>query len=102
MEETEFKIKTIVGQKLLNFIRETDIVWNWIYISENPNITMNHIRENPNLPWAWHFINYNPNLTMDFIREHPDKPWNWYWISINLSSNYFKEIKGKIIKELEN
>ena len=44
--------------------------WNWVYISQNKNITMNDIRENPNLPWNWFWILSNPSITYDDIIDN--------------------------------
>ena len=69
--------------KYWDFIQENLECWNWGWISKNPNITMDIIRENPDKPWNWEWISWNPNITFDIIREKPDKPWNWEWISLN-------------------
>ena len=41
----------------------------------NPNITMDIIKNNPDLPWDWRGISRNPNLTIDMILDNPDKDW---------------------------
>jgi hypothetical protein len=60
-----------------------DKPWNWIMISENPNLTIEMILSNPNKQWNWNEISRNPNITMDIIKANPDKPWNWIMISEN-------------------
>ena len=68
---TDFEIKNIVGERLLNFIRENpNKDWDWKVISYNPNITMDNIHDNPHLPWDWKKISYNPNLTIDFVLKN--------------------------------
>ena len=42
-------------------------------ISDNPNITIRFIENNPDKPWNWEWISSNPNITMDIIEKHPDK-----------------------------
>ena len=43
--------------------------WNWKGITSNPNITLDIIKENPNLPWKWEWISDNPNITYEMARE---------------------------------
>jgi hypothetical protein len=61
--------------------------WDWQYISENPNLTMEIIEKYPNKPWDWYLISYNSNITMDFIEKNQDKI-NFH----NLSNNRFNYI----------
>ena len=49
------------------------------------------IEKNPNKPWNWMAISQNPNITIDDISKYPDKPWCWRGISknkYNFSSKY--------------
>ena len=41
------------------------------------------IEKYPDKPWDWIWISYNPNITMEFVEKYPDKPWNWYRLSQN-------------------
>jgi hypothetical protein len=41
------------------------------------------ITNNPDKLWDWYFISENPNITFEFINKHPNKSWNWYSISSN-------------------
>jgi hypothetical protein len=49
--------------------------WNWISISQNPNITWDIIRAHPEIPWDWFWICSNPmdNGKPDFIRKELQK-----------------------------
>ena len=63
--------------------------WDWVGISQNPNLTMEFINSrsesaNPDKPWNWMYISSNPNITMDFIERNINKI-DW----INLSRNKF-------------
>ena len=49
-------------QKLL--LKYPDKDWDWEYVSWNPNIDLEFIIENSNLPWKWKWISANPNITM--------------------------------------
>jgi hypothetical protein len=42
------------------------------------------IRDNSDKPWDWVWISCNPNITMEIIKNNPDKHWNWAFISGNL------------------
>ena len=55
---------------------------------------MEIIKLNPDKDWGG--ISENPNLTMDIIRNNIDKPWDWYCISMN---NFTKEKTDLMIKE---
>ena len=57
--------------------------WNWDFISNNPNLTLEIIMKYPNKPWDWDTISQNSNITMEMIESNPDKPWNWGCISFN-------------------
>jgi hypothetical protein len=52
-------------------------------LSQNPNITIDDIKQNPDKPWDWRNISRNPNITMQFIEENEDKQWYWSAISWN-------------------
>ena len=46
------------------FILENpDKLWNWCYLSANPNITWDIVCANPDKPWNWGFLSLNPNIT---------------------------------------
>lgn len=55
------------------------------YLSNNPNITLDIIEDNPTLDWDWKLISGNPNITIDFIQKNIDKfdLFDWYAISRN-------------------
>jgi len=51
--------------------------WGWDWLSANPNITWEMIRDNSNLPWKWSWVSRNPNITIDILKENPEFKWNW-------------------------
>ena len=51
--------------------------WRSYWLSQNPNITLEFIKEFPSINWDWQGIAANPNLTIDFVRRHRDKIENW-------------------------
>ena len=60
-----------------------DKPWEWEYVSSNQNLTMDFVEAHLDESWNWCAISRNPNLTMKFIKAHPELPWNWYGISCN-------------------
>ena len=62
----------------------------WDSISENPNITWEIIKNNPDKPWVWDCLSRNPNITWEIIKNNLDKPWDWKVLSLN----YFQKDKG--------
>jgi hypothetical protein len=66
--------------------------WSWIWLSKNPNITMEIVEAHPDKPWNWSWrgLSRNPNITMEFVEAYPDKPWSWH----GLSSNKFTKEKS--------
>ena len=60
-----------------------DKPWNWINLSNNPNITWENIESNLDKPWEWFYLSNNPSITWEFVEANPDKPWNWGVLSQN-------------------
>jgi hypothetical protein len=50
-------------QKLL--LEFPDELWNYYWLSHNPNITFDHIKENPDKPWDYH------RLSENLFKKHP-------------------------------
>jgi hypothetical protein len=94
-----------------NFVNNhRDIVWNWDYLSSNPNITMEDIELHLGdewWKWNWDRIPRKPNLTMDFIERHfngPSDPesvqWQLRWSEIcnnhfHLDSEFKRHVEFK-------
>jgi hypothetical protein len=62
---------------------DCDKQWDWVLLSQHPNITMEDVLDNPDLPWNWSYLSSNPNITMAFVLSNPDKKWDWKWLSCN-------------------
>jgi hypothetical protein len=56
--------------------------WNWRFISMNPNLTWEIVKNRPDLPWNWESLSGHPNITLDIINANPDKPWYWPHFSL--------------------
>ena len=61
----------------------TDKHWKWCWLSANPNITWNIVENNPDKDWDWYWLSANPNITWDILINNPDKDWDWRGISQN-------------------
>ena len=48
------------------------IIWNFYYISKNPNITWDIVKANPDKPWDYLWLVSNPNITPKIIMENKD------------------------------
>lgn len=101
---------SIIAQEMIteavNDAIENEMDWN--EISKNVGITMEDIKNNPDLPWKYPSVSRNPNLTFEFIEEFPNKPWRIDLMSKNPMEMHpriqekrrqgFKEYtKGKLI-----
>ena len=111
-------IAFLVGGSLVDLLySDWDIVknnldkdWNWIYLTQNENMTwdiiknnlnfswdwrdisrrmdFNIIESNPNMPWNWHWVSQNQNVTCDMIESNLNKPWSWIMLSLNKNINF--------------
>lgn len=56
-------------------------LWDWGDLSNHPLITMEFTREHRDLEWAYYYVSINPNLTWEFVRENPTVGWDWKEVS---------------------
>jgi hypothetical protein len=77
-----------------------DKPWNWDLLSGNPNITWEIVRDNPVKPWDWNSLSANPNTTWEIVRDNPDKDWNWFALGQNKYGYDNIVEKSKIIKDI--
>jgi hypothetical protein len=68
-----------------NTLSKIQKYWNWL--SANPNITWEIVKDNPDKPWDWCGLSYNlsenSNISWKIVEANPDKPWNWEYLSKN-------------------
>jgi hypothetical protein len=57
--------------------------WDWYWLSRNPNVTLEWVEKYPDQLWDWFLLSLNSNVTMEMVEKYPDQPWNWYWLSCN-------------------
>jgi hypothetical protein len=58
-----------------------DKSWNWNYLSKNPKISWEFIKNNRELNWDWKSVCMNPNISFDIIFSHPEYKWDWAILS---------------------
>lgn len=72
--------------------------WNWDAISQHPNITWENVVNNPTLSWSWYNLPKNPNITFEIVRNNQDKDWHYADLyenpnmSYNDVTNFLKEL----------
>jgi hypothetical protein len=77
----------------------------WFMISINPNITLDIVKNNRNLPWDRHGISMNQNITWDVYINNPDFYWDIDVLTSNPSMSdeivqrYFQGFNPPLIKE---
>jgi len=64
-------------------VKNSDLFAYASYFSENPNITLDIIKEHPEIKWNWGRISRTILLTEEMLLE--EWPWNFYWLSSNPS-----------------
>ena len=60
-----------------------DEKWNYSGLSYNPNITLEYVIQNPNIPWDYNGLSCNPNITWEHVRDNPNIPWDYCGLSTN-------------------
>lgn len=59
----------------IEFIRKHNLDWNYIWMSENPNLTLNYVLERPNVTWHYKDVGSNSNIRPVEFFDHPELPW---------------------------
>lgn len=57
------------------------IPWDWEFLSERTDLTMDILRNNINLNWDFERLSYNRNLTFDVVLKNLELPWDWETLS---------------------
>ena len=57
--------------------------WDYALLSQNPNITWEHVKSMPDKPWDFARLSRNPNITWDNVLTCLDKPWDFTTLSRN-------------------
>jgi hypothetical protein len=69
--------------KSIDFIKENpDFPFlDWEYLSQNENISLKDIDDNPQFSWDYVSMSYRTDLTHDFVSKHNDKNWDYRVLS---------------------
>ena len=65
-------------------VQDSQTEWDWEKISKNSAFITDHIECNSDLPWNYRFVSANPTIRMQFVLDHPDKDWDWNELSRNV------------------
>lgn len=67
----------------------TQLDWNWDFITTSQNTTLQFVLENPQYPWNYKLLSTNKNITEDDIKHHPEIHWviNSYEMNPNIGWN---------------
>lgn len=78
-----FSNRNISWENILEIIEKIKEIrkLNKSFISSNPNITCEIVKNNPTFEWDWYYLSFNENLTIEFVKENLDKNFSWYGIS---------------------
>ncbi len=58
-------------------------LWNYLMLSQNPNITWEIVQANPDKPWNYNYLSANPNITWEIVEANPNKHWDYETLSCN-------------------
>jgi hypothetical protein len=75
------------------------VQWDYRWLSENPNITWDIVKDNPDTPWDYNWLSENPNITWEIVRDNPNKRWDWTSLSMNLF-NRNPIVRAKCIEKI--
>ena len=71
------------------------IEWNYYFLSENPNITWEIVQNNPQIPWDYGTLSRNTNITWEIILNNPQIKWNYRALSYNRMTKGFNDYMEK-------
>ena len=67
----------------LETIKKSPEIFNYYYLSNNPNLTWEFISQNLDKRWDWDELGRHSCVTLDIIKKHPDLDWNMNSVSSN-------------------
>jgi hypothetical protein len=54
-----------------------NIVWDYTWVSLNPNINIEYVLNNLDKAWDWYFLTIHPNISFNDIKNNLDLSWNF-------------------------
>lgn len=81
---------TIMSRKatLKNFLENPYIMWDYIELSQNPNITIETCLTNTHLPWVYKYLSYKKDLTIEHIKKHLNQTWDFKFLTKHLDITF--------------
>ena len=70
-----------------------EVEWNHEELSLNSNITVNMVKSETNINWNEQLFSANPSVTIETIRNNPDIGWDYHLFSAN------ENVTWEIVKE---
>jgi hypothetical protein len=70
-------------------------------LSENPNITWDHVVANPQLKWRYGFLSRNPNITLDIVAANPKNRWDDFYLLRNQSVTFDQILRYRELKLID-
>jgi len=69
-----------------------------IYLTTNPNVTLETIKNNPEINWNYNAFSRNRNVNYKLVKDNPEFKWDYYELSLNESITW-SSIKNDIHKK---
>ena len=88
-----YRVSMNVGIKIQDIFNNLDLSWNWHAVMNNSNLTLKDIKQYSD---KLAFSSSNKNLTIDYIKNNPELNWNYNQLSLN-QFDYKKKINSTII-----
>lgn len=77
--------------------QRSDIQFNFYSVYSNgKSVTLDIIKNHPNIKWDYFALSSNPTITFEFVRKHQDECWNMYSLSIILEKEHTKNKVEKL------
>src|SRR5271154_984829 len=70
--------RIIFANHLITLLKlQPDKNWDYTWLSENPSITWQIVKNNPNRNWNYNYLSHIPSITWEIVKANPDKNWNY-------------------------
>lgn len=66
-----------------DIMRHSELPWNYVFVSENPTLTIKIVKNRLHLKWNWPAISKNDNITKIDIQKNENLPFDWQNVAQN-------------------